>query len=422
VPVANRPVKWTADELVSFVAKVLYEVVTGGLTLDYAFQKVKRRWRRLDSFKVFYDVSFDAVKHYFLLRHLAARLFGSTGAKAVARTWFIYRADAVLYNKDLVSRYRKRLLKKALTTPEEALQTLDELRRDPIQYLSVRYSYHPSIVKALAENLPLEEVEKILDAGNTTWIWLRINTFKTDVDKAVKMLEREAEVEPHPKIPFVVLLKSSKRPVQYLTAVREMIAVPQDLASIYVVLSLRPAPGDRIIDLAAAPGMKTSLIAQLAEGRAKIVAVDVSAKRVYRMKRLLKLLGVADSVEVLRADSRRLKARHFDKALLDAPCTSSGAFTKEPATKIYPRLEEAAHYSKMQKELLANALTLAQEVVYAVCSILPLEGEEVVTAVGAKPQKPHPDLAPSYRGEVGGRTFPHIHRSEAFFISLVTPS
>jgi 16S rRNA (cytosine967-C5)-methyltransferase len=121
-------VSWTPDELVAFVGKVLYEVVERGLTLDFAFQKVKRGWRRLESFKVFYDVSFDAVKHYFLLRYLAARLLGSSGAKAVARAWFIYRADAVLYNRDMVARYRKRLLKRARGSPEEALLSVKELR------------------------------------------------------------------------------------------------------------------------------------------------------------------------------------------------------------------------------------------------------------------------------------------------------
>ena len=66
--------KWTAEELVSFVAKVLYEVVQNELTLDYAFQKVKRRWRALESFKVFYDASFDAVRHYYFLRFAASKL------------------------------------------------------------------------------------------------------------------------------------------------------------------------------------------------------------------------------------------------------------------------------------------------------------------------------------------------------------
>ncbi|ABL87938.1 Fmu (Sun) domain protein [Pyrobaculum islandicum DSM 4184] len=410
---------WTADELVAFIARVLYEVTKNGLTLDYAFQKVKQRWRRLDSFKVFYDASFDAVRHYYLLRHLASALLGSTSAKAVARTWFVYRADKLLYNRDLVERYRRRVLKRARARPEEALASLETLRGDLPRYLSVKYSYHPAIVETLLANLPPEEVERILDAGNNTWIWLRVNTLKTDVDKALKMLEREAEVEPHPRIPFALLLKKAKRPVQYLTAVRTFAAVPQDLASIYAVLSLDPAPGEKILDLAAAPGMKTSLIVQLAEGRAKVVAADFSAKRVARMKHLLKALGAGDAVEVVRADSRRLKTRRFDKALLDAPCTSSGAFTKEPAVKIYPRVEEAPRYGTLQRELLANALSLAEKVVYAVCSIMPQEGEEVVASAPAKAEKPHPDLAPAYRGGPGGRTFPHIHKSEAFYIALV---
>lgn len=409
--------KWSPDELISFVAKVLYEVAANGLTLDYAFQKVKRNWRSLQSFKVFYDASFDAVRHYYFLKFAASKLFGSSAMKAVAKAWFIYRADALLYNKDLVTRYKKRLLKRALARPEEALEQLEGLRDNAVEYLSVKYSYHPKIVSTLLSHLPQGEVERLLEAGNATWIWLRINTLKADIDKALRILEAEAEVEPHPKIPFVVLLKNAKRPVQYLEAVKRFLAIPQDLASIYAVLSLNPQPGDRIIDLAAAPGMKTSLIAQLAEGRAKIVAVDLSAKRVSRMRHLLKNLGAGGFVEVVRADSRALKTRRFDKALLDAPCTSSGAFTKEPAVKIYPRLEDAPKYSKLQKALLKNALSLASEVVYAVCSILPEEGEEVVTSVGAKAEKPLGDLASSYRGEVGGRTFPHVHKSEAFFIS-----
>lgn len=408
--------KWTPGELISFTAKVLYEI-SKGLTLDYAFQKVKRGWRELDSFKVFYDVVFDAVRHYYFLQFAASKMFGSSGAKAVAKAWFIFRADSLLYNKDMVNSVRKRLLKRALTKPDHVMAALEELREDRARYFSVKYSYHPNIVSTLLSHFPPEEVERLLEAGNHTWIWLRINTLKADVDKALRLLEAEAEVEPHPKIPYAVLLKSAKRPVQYLEAVRRFVAVPQDLASIYAVLSLRPEPGDRIIDLAAAPGMKTSLIAQLAEGRAKIVAVDLSAKRVARMRHLLKNLGAGDFVEVVRGDSRVLKTRKFDKALLDAPCTSSGAFTKEPAVKIYPRVEEAPRYSALQKALLKNALALAEEVVYAVCSILPQEGEEVAASAGAEVEKPHPDLTPSYTPGVGGRTFPHIHRSEAFFIA-----
>lgn len=106
-------------------------------------------------------------------------------------------------------------------------------------------------------------------------------------------------------------------------------AVPQDISSIYAVLALAPRRGERVVDLAAAPGMKTSLVVQLSEG-ARVVAVELSQKRVARMRWLLKQLGAIDYVEIVHADSRQLKGRIFDKALLDAPCTSSGAFTKEP--------------------------------------------------------------------------------------------
>lgn len=407
--------RWTADELVDFSARVLYEITSNGLTLDYAFQKVKRRWRRLDSFKVFYDVAQDAVRHYFFLKYAASILFGSQGAKSVMRAWFLFRADSLLYNKDLVERYKKRVLRRARAKPGDVEAAVEALKGDPVRYLSVKYSYHPTIVETLLKYMPPGEVERLLDAGNKNWIWLRVNTLKIDVDKALRLLEGEAVVEQHPKFPFALLVKESKRPIQYLEVVKKFLVIPQDLASIYVVLSLNPEPGDSIIDLAAAPGMKTSLAVQLAEGKAKIVAVDFSGKRVERMRHLLKALGARDYVEIVRADSRRLKTLRFDKALLDAPCTSSGAFTKEPAVKIYPRLEEARRYSQLQRDLLRNALSLAEETVYAVCSILPAEGEEVVAEF--KSHKPHDDLAPSYWGTVGGRTFPHIHRSEAFFVS-----
>jgi 16S rRNA (cytosine967-C5)-methyltransferase len=407
---------WTPDELVNFVARVLYEVLTHGLTLDYAFQRVARGWRRLKSFKVFYDVAFDVVRNYFLLRHLAARLFGSEGAKAVVRAWFVYRAEQYFRNKQIVARYRKRLLKRALMTPEDALKSVEELRRDTITYLSIKYSYHPAIVKTLVENLGAEEAERVMEAGNQTWMWLRINTLKADVDKALRLLEREADVEPHPRLSFMVLLKSARKPVQYLTAVRELVAVPQDLASVYAVLALEPSPGDKIADLAAAPGMKTSLIVQLTEGRARVVAADVSAARVARMRGLLKRLGASDSVEIIRADSRKLATRRFDKALVDAPCTSSGAFTKEPAVKVYPRVSRARHYGALQRELLANALRLAERVTYSVCSILPEEGEDVIAGIDAAAERAPAELVPAYRGP-GGRTLPHVHRSEAFFIA-----
>ncbi|MFN7105488.1 MAG: hypothetical protein ACK4M3_02725 [Pyrobaculum sp.] len=79
-------------------------------------------------------------------------------------------------------------------------------------------------------------------------------------------------------------------------------------------------------------------------------------------------------------------------------------------------------YARIQLGLLKNALSMSHEVVYAVCSLLPQEGEEVVERSGGEAERPLPALSPSYWGNLGGRTFPHIHRGEAFFISRITPT
>lgn len=79
------------------------------------------------SFKVFYDVSLDAVRHYFFLKFAASRLFDSSGAKAVAKAWLIYRSDQLLHNRDMASRLRKRLLKRAPAKPEDVPQEAEGL-------------------------------------------------------------------------------------------------------------------------------------------------------------------------------------------------------------------------------------------------------------------------------------------------------
>jgi len=420
-------VTWSANELLAFVARVVHEIERSNVSLDLAFQRVKARWRGLPSFKVMYDVAFDVVRNYYLLRFAAERMYGSSSGRAVAKAWFVLRAREVLSDRSIVEGFAKRLAKRARVRPSEVMEELEAMRRsDPVTYLATRYSYPRRVVEELARVMPLGELEAMLAAGNVTWIWLRINELRIDVDKAVKLLEKEAEIEQHPAIPFAVLVKRSRRPIQYLEAVRRYLAVPQDLASILTVLSLRPEPGDYVLDAAAAPGMKTSLIMQMAENRARVVAVDVSPRRLARMRALLRRLGVdVDRVELVLGDSRRLVIRRFPKALVDAPCTSSGAMTKDPAVKLaLARLSKLRWFTDIQAAMLRNVAGLVEPgglLIYATCSILPQEGEHVVEAAGLRASKPLSELADAYGGAGGGRTFPHTHRSEGFYIAGIRP-
>jgi 16S rRNA (cytosine967-C5)-methyltransferase len=143
------------------------------------------------------------------------------------------------------------------------------------------------------------------------------------------------------------------------------------------------------------------------------------------MKNLLKNLGALDYVDIAIADSRHPPHNKlFDKILLDAPCSSSGSISKDPAIRLHLlKRGKIEYYSTLQYELLDKALDLAKEVVYSTCSILPEEGEEVVENVRnkAKPIDPGIKASKGYSrysvGNTVARFFPHMHMSEGFFIA-----
>ncbi|MEM4970980.1 MAG: RsmB/NOP family class I SAM-dependent RNA methyltransferase [Sulfolobales archaeon] len=259
--------------------------------------------------------------------------------------------------------------------------------------------------------------------------WLRLNTLKAPEERILRILEEEAVVERDRDLWYLYRVIDVKKPVRLLKAVKLGMAIPQDKASCMVVEALKPRQGDAILDMTAAPGVKTSLIAMLTEGKAKIVATDISKRRVIAMKNLLKKLGALDYIDIVIADSRSPPHnRSFDKILLDAPCSSSGSISKDPAIRLHLlKRGKIEYYSTIQRELLDKALDLAKEVVYATCSILPEEGEEVIESIRnrAKPIDPGINALKGYAkysvGNSVARLFPHTHMSEGFFIAKLVP-
>ncbi len=173
----------------------------------------------------------------------------------------------------------------------------------------------------------------------------------------------------------------------------------QDAAAALPARLLGPVRGKRVLDLCAAPGGKT---AQLAAAGAKVVAVDADAERLKRLVDNLNRLKLA--VPTVAADLRSWQPpRPAEAVLLDAPCSATGTLRRHPDIAHLKRAEDLPAIVAVQKRLLANALACAEPgapVVYAVCSLQPEEGPEVVAAVLA-------EGAPAVRepidpGEVGG--------------------
>jgi 16S rRNA (cytosine967-C5)-methyltransferase len=272
-----------------------------------------------------------------------------------------------------------------------------------------------------------DEAVRLFEAMSVRVWWLRVNMLKSSIEGVVRGLESEGViVEVSRDYPYMLKILKTPKPVRLLRVVREFKAIPHDIASAVVVEALRPERGDSVLDACAAPGIKTSLIAMLAEGRVRIKAIDISGRRITVMRKLMRKLGVPDeAVEYMVADSRKVELReHYDKALVDAPCSNTGAMAKDPALRVTITPGKVEYYSRLQKGILENILEYASRVTYTTCSILPEEGEEVVETVSDKVKLEKPQIkmcGEPYKGysvsQSTCRLYPHIHESEGFYIA-----
>jgi 16S rRNA (cytosine967-C5)-methyltransferase len=162
------------------------------------------------------------------------------------------------------------------------------------------------------------------------------------------------------------------------------LAVAQSRASIAAGLQVGAGPGMRVLDLCAAPGGKTSL---LAASGAEVTAVELHAGRARALRATLERLGA--SVEVVEADARTYVGGPFTRVLLDAPCSGLGVLAARPDARWRRSAADVETLATLQGELLANAVRLlgaGGTLVYSVCTLSPAENEAVLAAAGLEPR------------------------------------
>ena len=156
----------------------------------------------------------------------------------------------------------------------------------------------------------------------------------------------------------------------------------QEEASMLPVRLLDPQPGERVLDLCAAPGSKTAQIALALEGEGTVVANDSSVTRLRALRTTLDRLGLVN-VSVTRREGSVYPrgCGSFDRILVDAPCTGDGTSRRRPAAR---RAGLDRDYTELQKRLLRRAVRLCRpggRIVYSTCSFAPEENEMVVDAI-----------------------------------------
>jgi 16S rRNA (cytosine967-C5)-methyltransferase len=201
----------------------------------------------------------------------------------------------------------------------------------------------------------------------------------------------------------------------------------QDEASQLVAALVDPRPGERVLDVCAAPGGKATALAERLEGRGEVVALDRHARRLDLVRRQARRLGLENLRCAVRDATRPLAAEPpFDRVLVDAPCSGLGTLRRNPDARWRIGPGDPARLAETQLAILRQAAATVVRggvLVYSTCTLLPEENESTVSAFLA--EAPHfarmrPEDAPDeVRPLVGPdgylRSFPHRHDADGFF-------
>ena len=232
-----------------------------------------------------------------------------------------------------------------------------------------------------------ETLEKIIQGYQTQrYTTLRINTLKSERAKIEKTL-KEQKIE-YEKVKWsqeaIILKNATEKEIKNLEIYKKGEIYLQSLSSMLPPIALQPKQGADILDMAAAPGGKTTQIAALTNNKANITACEINKIRAERLKYNLEKQGA--KAYVMTQDAKIIdNLFSFDQILLDAPCSGSGTQKIQDSKRAENFTKKLLQKSVIsQTALLKKAIDLlkeGQEMVYSTCSILACENEEIIDKV-----------------------------------------
>ncbi|MBQ8151419.1 MAG: 16S rRNA (cytosine(967)-C(5))-methyltransferase RsmB [Firmicutes bacterium] len=262
---------------------------------------------------------------------------------------------------------------------------LPERDEDEVRYLSVKYSYEPWIIELWLETYTPEEVEALLAAGNETPpMTIRLNWLRVMKQDLVRNLEeRGFQVEDGQIAQNALHVKGSRLLESEMYKLGMF--TPQDEGSILVAQKLNPKHGDLVMDVCAAPGGKTTAIAERMNNTGRIIASDVYLRKLDLIEKETKRLGITNvetrSWDAARIDSTMAKAA--DAVLVDAPCSGLGVVRRKPEIKYRKLTSEIQTLPIKQEAILSASSTYVKTggtLLYSTCTINHSENEDVVDA------------------------------------------
>jgi 16S rRNA (cytosine967-C5)-methyltransferase len=295
---------------------------------------------------------------------------------------------------------------------------------DPVEALALRGSFPTWLAARWVERYGADEAEALMRAMNERPpLTLRANTLLGPREALAERLRREEGLTPRPTAyaPEGLVVEHAGRPGAWRAFADGAFAV-QDEASMLVARLLELRPGETVADACAAPGTKTTHLAELLANRGRVLAFDPQPARLALVDEAARRLGIG-IVETLDGPVEALAPRFAsacDAVLVDAPCSNLGVLRRNPEVKWRRGPADVTANAARQRAILAAAATMVKpggRLVYATCSLEPEENDAVVAAVLAETPAfrldPPADF-PLALADGALRCLPHRHGTDGF--------
>lgn len=282
---------------------------------------------------------------------------------------------------------------------------------DPFERIAIQTSHPVWLIDRWAQAFGVDEAESFANANNM----MPPTTFRVVVSRAneAEILSKLVEPKASEIVDGAWRVSGAAAVLRELSAAGQIYL--QDEASQLVARELEVKPHERVLDLCAAPGGKTTLIADRGEDRAFIVAADISATRMSTVLNTMRLHELESIKPIIldAVESLPFAERCFDKVLVDAPCSGTGTLRRNPEIRWRLTPVDIVKLAEQQKEILRRAVEMVKpggRLIYSTCSVEPEENEEVIEEVLAGDER--------FRLLKTRRTWPQREGCDGFFISI----
>jgi 16S rRNA (cytosine967-C5)-methyltransferase len=320
-------------------------------------------------------------------------------------------------------------------TAREGATLLAELDDRTPEGAAVKHSHPEWVARLWWSELGAEDARALMAYDNEPGeVALRVNTLRAQPEAVAAELLAGVALHRDPGIPEALVLDGPwdlhASPLWRAGAV-----LAQSRGAMLPALALAPRPGERVLDVCAAPGGKTTHLAALMEGRGEVVAVERDPRRAAELRRTVQRVGAQGCVRVVEGDATLAGGgplegeAPFDRVLVDPPCTGLGTLQARADLRWRVGPGDMERLAYVQRAILAAAAQAVRPggvLVYSTCTLSPSENERQVTAfLESNPDFALDDLGAELpgRSKIGrhwGRcvlTLPHRDRTAGFFIA-----